>query len=126
MAMTCVRLLKRPPVLRGKVLLLDYSEVTFYICMPPATQSWGILFYPCPLYRSSVRLSFRPSVPLWVYIVIKEARRYKIFRKKLNINFSLQISLITLSSCYFIIWYKNNSKKSIRVGSSDFLKCSYH
>ena len=56
---------------------------------------------------------------------VKEAREYKIFRKKLNINFALQILFITLSS-YFIIWYKNHSKKSIRVGPSGLLKCRCH
>ena len=60
------------------------------------------------------------------YMFFKEARGCKIFRKKLNIYFLLQILLIILSNCYFIIWYKNHSKKSFCVGPRWHLKCKYH
>ena len=57
---------------------------------------------------------------------LKEARGYKNFRKKSNICFSLQFFFISFCSCYFIIWYKNHSKQSIRVGPRWLSKCIHH
>ena len=69
------------------------------------------------------------SSSFWYFIVcysLKEARGYKHFRKKLNFCFSLQILFITFCSYYFIIWYKKQSKKLIRIGPRWLLKCKHH